>query len=560
METNRSELDQLVGELDGQSAKERRVLAALLDKFSNARGKVFAIRNEMGYTLEDTGQRVRIPSFVVVQSLDWVGKEVLMGSQMPFMQGHIKDGRLEVNESIAESVKQRAPDWTRQAAIAAYLAHDRRRKFPTIVGVMNPSWVDDLRHENWGGTSDERRALKSAYKFEALDSRGRVGLLDLDETLIYALDGQHRVMGIKGIQELRDLGHLALKDRDGQPKKGDLISRDSFLKDFRLDIGDLQTLLNETISLELIPAVLAGERSEQASQRVRSVFITINAYAEKTGKGETALLDESDGYAIVGRKAGTLHPLFKGDRVNWKTSTLPRRTRWYTTLDTLKGMAANYLPGVHPSLTRTWGATGAMFKKQVPIRPEESDIEVGRKTFFEFLDHMRELPVFKGLESGDDLDNVRLFPGDDQDKHPHPKGHLLVRPIGQTILAIAVGRLQKEGLSLNDIFSKLEKWDRAGGFSQHAQDSIWYGVTFDFHKRNMNTRTNEDKAAKLLEYMVRGADEEERKALLEFIVMSRASGGSPEKPLWTPFVGNQEVYDPSDITAGKELPRPIDRL
>lgn len=558
MEKDKTDLDGLVAEIDEQSTKERRVLTSLLDKYSQTKGKVFALRNEMGFTLEETGQKVRIPSFVVLQTLDWVGKEVLMGSQMPFMQGHINTkGRLEVDESIAESVKQRAPDWTRQAAISAYLAHDRRRKFGTIVAVLNPPWVDDLKHENWTSGSSGKRALKSAYKFESLDSRGRIGLLDLDETLIYALDGQHRVMGIRGIQELRDFGHLTLKNKDGQAKAGDVIKREAFLKDFRLEMGDLQSLLTDTISLELIPAVLAGERAEQASQRVRSVFITINAYAEKTGKGETALLDESDGFAIVGRKAGIIHPLFKDDRVNWKTSTLPRRTRWYTTLDTLKGMAGLYLPRIDQRLTKAWEP---MFKKQVPIRPSEEDIEIGRQAFFELLDYLRDMPVFKGLESGDDLDDVRLFPGDDPTNHPKPKGHLLVRPIGQTILALAVGALRQEGMSLSDIFTKLAKWDRAGGFTQHEQSSLWFGVTFDFHKQNMNTRTNEEMGARLLQYMVRGADEKERKELLEFLVSARRSGGTVEKPRWVPYAGDPETFDPNDPAAGKELPRPIDRI
>lgn len=558
MEAKKNEIDELVGELDGQSAKERRVLASLLDKYSQTKSKVLAIRNEMGFTLEETGQKVRIPSFVVVQTLDWIGKQVLMGSQMPFMQGHInQQGLLQVTESIAESVKQRAPNWTRQPAIAAYLAHDRRRKFGTIVAVLNPPWVDDLKHENWGGKDGNKRALKSAYKFEALDSQGRIGLLDLDETLIYALDGQHRVMGIRGIQEFQNLGHLAHKNKDGIPKKGDVITRDAFLKDFKLEIGDLQSLLHETMSLELMPAVLAGESPEQSSQRVRSVFITINAYAEKTGKGENALLDESDGYSIVGRKAATLHPLFTGDRVNWKTSTLPRRTRWYTTLDTLRGMAEHYLPNVEEDLTRSWAPR---FNKQVPIRPAEEEIEIGRKAFFELLDRLRTMPVFHGLESGDDLDNVRLFPGDDPKNHPDPKGHLLLRPVGQTILARAVGALRAEGMSMNDIFSKLEKWDRAGGFTQHRQNSLWYGITFDFNKRNMNTRTNEEFASRLMQYMVRGADEEDRKVLLELLVVARNSGGPVEQPLWTPFEGNPEVYDPNDPAKGKELPRPIDRL
>jgi len=558
MNTQKTELEQLVEEVDAQTSKERRALTMLLDKYSQTKGKVFAQRIEMGYALEQTGHRVRIPSFTIVQSLDWVGKEIKMGSQMPFMQGHIDaKGRLVVDESIADSVKQRAPDWTRQAAITAYLAHDRRRKFGTIVSVLNPAWVDDPRSENWAGPEESRRALKSAYRFEAMDSTGRIGLLELDETLIYALDGQHRVMGIKGIQELQNNGFLTLKNKDGQAKKDDIITKDEFMQQFGLSTADLQSLLNETISIELIPAVIAGETADQAAQRVRSVFITINAYAEKTGKGETALLDESDGFAIVGRKAGTLHPLFKDDRVNWKTSTLPRRTRWYTTLDTLRSMAHEYLPQVEPALTMSWIP---YFKKQVPIRPEEGDIEKGKEAFFALINHLREMPVFKGLESGDDLDDVRLFPGDDKDNHPNPRGHLLLRPVGQMILALAVGKLVKEGLTLDEIFARLSKWDRLGGFTQHLPNSLWYGVTFDFNKSNMNTRTVEESAAKLMAYMVRGADEKERKELVDFVVRSRHTGGDIDSPQWVNFEGKQEAYDPDDPSAGKDLPRPIDRL
>ena len=79
------------------------------------------------------------------------------------------------------------------------------------------------------------------------------------------------------------------------------------------------------------------------------------------------------------------------------------------------------------------------------------------------------------LASGDDLDVVRQFP---DEKNPG-KGHLLVRPVGQMILAKAVGSLKREGLSLQEIFGKLKKWDENGGFAQHTTDSLWYGITYD---------------------------------------------------------------------------------
>lgn len=559
MNADQNDIDSLVNEIDAKSNKERRILTMLLDKYSQTAGKVFAIRSEMGYTLEETGQRVRIPSFTVVQSLDWVGRTVKMGSQMPFMQGHIdKKGVLKVDESIADSVKQRAPDWTRQAAIAAYLAHDKRRKFGTVVAVLNPPWVDDLKHENWAPVESGRRALKSAYQFEALDTKGRLGLLDLDDSLIYALDGQHRVMGIRGIQELQEHGFLSLKNREGMSKSG-RITRDEFMSQFNLDTAELQSLLGETITLELIPAVLAGEAAEQSSQRVRSVFITINAYAQKTGKGEEALLDESDGFAIVARKAGTLHPLFQHDRINWKSSSLPRRTRWYTTLDTLRKIAQVYLPQVAYELTSAWEP---QFKGQVPIRPEEADIERAKDAYFDFLDRMRDLPVYKGLESGDDLDEIRLFPSDfdSEEDRLKAKGNLLLRPVGQSILAMAVGQLVHEGLELDKIFEKLSKWDRLGGFAQHDPSSIWYGVTFDTRKRNMNTRTNEPMAANLLKYMIRGAEENEREILKKFVVEARIAGGTVDKPKWENFSGSVDTYDPENPGAGVDLPLPIDRL
>jgi hypothetical protein len=554
MNTKEQEIDQLVDDLDARDIKERRVLTALAEKYSQQKGKVFALRSEMGFTLEETGQRIKVPSFVIVQSLNWVGKEIKMGSEMPFMQNYLdKDGKLKINDSNAESVKQRQPDWTRQPAIAAYLAHDKRRKFGTILAVMNPTWIDDPTSPNWG-PGPEPRALRSAYQFKPIDSKGQFGMLDLDEYLLYALDGQHRVMGIRGIQELIDKGLLEFRSAEGVPKKGKLITKQEFMTQFHIEISELQSLLQETITVELIPAVLANERMKDASQRVRSVFLTINGYQQKTGKSETTLLDESDGFAMVGRKAGTLHDLFKDDRVNWKGGNLPQRTRWYTTLETLKKMATSYLSFVEPKLVGPWQR---LFKDQVPIRPEEEEIEQAKDVFFDFLNRMEHLPVFEGLASGDDLDEVRLFPGwDPKDKNRRADGHLLTRPLGQEILAYGVGSLVKDH-SLDEIFTKLAKWDEKGGFQQHDPGSIWYGVTYDFNGDKMSTRTDPERAAGLLRYMIQGAKEDERKELLKYVVEARGSM-KHNKPVWVNFKGEEEPYDAEEPWKGKHLPRPID--
>ena len=44
--------------------------------------------------------------------------------------------------------------------------------------------------------------------------------------------------------------------------------------------------MDETISVEYLPAVIKGETREKAVQRVRSIFVAVNSYARKTDKGE----------------------------------------------------------------------------------------------------------------------------------------------------------------------------------------------------------------------------------------------------------------------------------
>jgi hypothetical protein len=315
--------------------------------------------------------------------------------------------------------------------------------------------------------------------------------------------------------------------------------------------------LDEQISVEYIPAVIKGETASQAKQRVRSVFVAINSYAKKVDKGENILLDESDGFALVGRHAGLAHPLFEApkeaSRVNWKTSSLPRRSLWITTLQALKDMAENYIPRVDQSLAETWQPK---FKGQVPMRPSEQDLNRGQELFEEFLDHVQRLPVFRSVESGQDIDALRLFEPDE----PDGKGHLLLRPIGQTILARAVGQLVKDGMQLEPIFEKLRKLDNEGGFNQQLPANVWYGVTFDPVRRKM-IMSNQELASDLLVYLIRGGDQATQDKLLlgtpdtkgKGVKTLRANDDSP--PKWRNFEGNWVSMD--DTSYGSNLPVPV---
>ena len=194
--------------------------------WQKAEGHEIALRSEMGTTLNESGTSVRVPSYLTAHTMRYLGNKanLHMGSEMPFMEKYIdENGRLTIDETNAAEVAQRAPDWTRQPALTAYLVHEAHRKFGTILAVISPSWVDDPIHENWG---EDQRALKSAIDFSPIDSAGLIGLLNIKDINAYALDGQHRIMGIRGISDIQD-GRLEIRKKTDQQLAKTLLERTS---------------------------------------------------------------------------------------------------------------------------------------------------------------------------------------------------------------------------------------------------------------------------------------------------------------------------------------------
>jgi DGQHR domain-containing protein len=548
-----NEMNSLIKEFDQQEQREQRILGQILSKRLQKKGYVLAVSSMMGKTLSSTGNAKGVPSYNASHSLEWIAGNIKLGSQMPFMKNKIneEDGRLIVDNENAEEIKQRAPDWSRQAALAAYLAQDGR-KFGPIIAVLNPPWIDDPKHENWG---PDGRALVDAAEFEPLDQEGKVGLLRVGEILIYALDGQHRIIGIKGIKDVRDnpMG-LEIKNKFGKATSKNY-SQEEFMEIVHLNIEDLQSLLNESMGVEYIPAVIAGETREEASRRIRSVFISINSYAKKTDKGENILLDETDGYAIIARKAGLYHNLFNGsrgnNRVNWKNTSIPKkRTNWYTTLQTIREMAYQYLQVLDDD---TFGKWEANFKGQMPIRPSDQELDDGKDKFFEVLSKIHDLPIFKELEGfpsadqDEELMKIREFPTDDE---PSFRGHLLLRPHGQILLVKAIAKLihDKTTLTLDQIFDKIKAMDNAQIFHAHEASSPWWGVTYDGKFNKMIIR-NESWAHLILVWMIDGLRSDEKEGL--WAHFSKARTTDPEGNEWINSQGKKVNLDTNVI----DLPR-----
>ena len=110
--------------------------------------------------------------------------------------------------------------------------------------------------------------------------------LNLENLKIFALDGQHRVIGIRGIKELLDFGQIAYKDKLGNAKKDEFEKREYLIEKLDTRSSAFSKILDETISIEFIPAILQGETRDQARIRLRNYFVDINKNAKKIQKGD----------------------------------------------------------------------------------------------------------------------------------------------------------------------------------------------------------------------------------------------------------------------------------
>ena len=547
--------------LQDQAAMEQdrgAILRALLTRTIERKGEFLAFASKMGRTAEGTGNPgVPVPSYTVLHSLEWISHQIRLGSEMPFMENKIdhETGRVVVDYSNADEIKQRAPDWTRQAALAAYLAQPQR-KFGPIMAVISPDWVEQPNHPNWDGN---KRARCTAAEFMPLEPSGTVGMLRLKDLRVYALDGQHRVLGMRGLRELRDHGFLQMRARDGSPRATQM-SRDEFFENFGLSIEVLQSIFNDTMPVEYTPAVVAGETHSEATRRVRRTFIAINSYAKKTDKGENILLDETDGFAIVARRIAVNHPLFEGGgtnkRVNWKTTSIPGgRTTFLTTLSAIQDVARAYLPAIAPAAVGKWKAS---LSGMVPVRPADEDLEAGYEALADFFDHVWKLPLFQRLKRlGADrevefLEKWREFPrytrtGAVIEGTGGFRGHLLLRPLGQIILSNAVAELASpverggRGLSLETIFTRLSALDAEDGFEAHRPRSVWWGVTYT---PTTNRILNRGKSwgPKLLVQLVAGIENEEEKRELWWKWVS-ARGVDLKTKTWKNLEGRVARFD-----------------
>ncbi len=484
--------------------KDKQVLALLLEKFLNQRDQILVQKTEMGGT----------EAYVGSVTLEWFAGRVRFASALPLLQQkyNSQTDNIEIDAESIDEIQQRPLDWSRQLPLAQYLAARKNHKFPPVLVVINQPWVDNPKAAEW---DSKGTAINSTTVFTPLDQEGKVGLLNISEenVTIYALDGQHRLMGVQGLMELLKTGKLQRYRKDKSPDDtfitlDDLIeqyhSRDA---KFRVSTY-LQNLPKEKIGVEFICAVAAGETREQARRRVRSIFVHVNLMAAPLTKGQLAQLNEDDGFSIVARKIAVTHPLLEQQenrkpRVNWNSATVAAKSTVLTTLQAIKDMSERYLGQKFPH----WKP---LDKGLIPMRPEDEELEEGIQEFNKLFDYLASLSSYKILED-EDTPALRRF----SFEKDGGEGNMLFRPVGQVALVQALGILVfRKGLNLEDIFKKLRKFDQQGGFSgMEFPQSIWYGVLYDPNKKRVQV-AGRDLAAKLLIYILGGIQDQMERAEL----------------------------------------------
>src|SRR5260370_5274136 len=231
---------------------------------------------------------------------------------------------------------------------------------------------------------------------------GALGILQFSGTeKLFAIDGQHRVVGIKRAIE----GWEALGDE------------------------------------EVIALFVPHSRNADGMERSRRLFTTLNRYAKPVSKMDIIALDEDDIVAIVTRMLVEEYPLFKNFLKIKKGKQLQASdTESFTTIETLYDALDTYLCD-----QESW----TDFKR---ARPSDSKIKHYYAAAVDLWDTVQQhFPAVKTLaESEKGGDVAAQFRG-------AYGGHLLFRPIGLLLVVDVIHAFLEHGSKLSSTIKLLAK-------------------------------------------------------------------------------------------------------
>ncbi|MBV8280085.1 MAG: DGQHR domain-containing protein [Verrucomicrobia bacterium] len=307
----------------------------------------------------------------------------------------------------------------RSKDIAEYLKSQEQRFFNAIVvGVYGgePEW--------------HQLTVKKSEFFDPTDLEGRVanclGILTLrgDEKL-FAIDGQHRVEGIKTFTQ------------------------------------QLESERTQDLEDEVSAIFVAHSNTPTGLQRTRRLFATLNRYAKPVSLTEIIALDEDDVVAITCRDLLENHPLFKDGRVSLKKgkSVAPTDDMSITSLPALYQAMDIYL----------MDGTRAKWNRFKTNRPADElllarFVSRGHELWNKLLKSVSELREVQSLRADESLPKrFRNTSG----------GDLLFRPIAFPMFAKCLRRAQSFGMDEDTFIERFSVVPRT------LNKPPWLGVLWD---------------------------------------------------------------------------------
>jgi DNA sulfur modification protein DndB len=343
------------------------------------------------------------------------------------------------HKELREMIQRQVDDSNHAEAIKKYLLTQEQRFFNSLVlGVYGGD--PDFYELTIGNSAQMKGSELPAYL------NGALGILRLTGAeKMFAIDGQHRVVGIKkAVQE-----NASLKDD------------------------------------EIIVLLVGHKTNDAGMERSRRLFTTLNRYAKPVSKADIIALDEDDIVAILTRMLVELHPFFSKFLLVKKGKSIPATDkRFFTTLETLYDVIDTYLE----KDTKEW-------KDAKKFRPSDQIIrrEYRRLTsFWELL--IEALPALSDLQ-GTERDDQRAA------KYRNKSGgHLLYRPAGLMIVVEVIKTLLDDGYPLAGVISAIAK------VPMQLTDDPWAGLLWDVTNRRMiMSGDNRSLAERLLIFGITGS-------------------------------------------------------
>jgi DNA sulfur modification protein DndB len=335
------------------------------------------------------------------------------------------------SSSLKELIQRQLTD--RASEIREYLERHEQRFFNSfVIGIYGgkPQW-----HE----LEIKERSIPSSSTEIPSHLTGALGLLQLEGgEKLFAIDGQHRVAGIREAIE-----------------------------------SEKVNLENEEVS-----ALFVGhKRTKEGRRRTRRLFTTLNRYAKPVSKKEAIALDEDDVIAIVTRKLVENYPLFKEkiDLTRGKNIP-PADKRSFTSIVTLYDSLDTILQDRSAS---KWDR----FKKKRP--PEDAVDRFTDRSEYLFDRLMEGFPDLKDYcERLDGEEPARPF------RNRENGGHILFRPIGLLLVANVIYYLMRDS-----DFTLDGALDRVSRIPVELSSHPWNGLLWDDTNKRMITSKDNRKAA-----------------------------------------------------------------